>query len=139
MKKIVLQFGSMAFALLLLFQLSKYSLFSQGWSNELFITLFAILFLAFGFLASRFLTQPKLVEVSPEPNIDDEKIAELGISKREYEVLQEVASGLSNQEIAGKLFISESTVKSHVSNLLVKLDAKRRTQAITNAKKYRII
>ena len=67
------------------------------------------------------------------------KIEELGLSKREYEVLQEIALGLSNQEIADKLFVSESTIKTHVSNLLIKLDAKRRTQAIRISKSLNII
>ena len=66
-------------------------------------------------------------------------ISELEITKREYEVLQEIASGLSNKEIANKLFLSESTIKTHVSNLLVKLDAKRRTQAIQIAKDFNIL
>lgn len=76
-------------------------------------------------------------EILIKPDIEDFK--KLGISNREYQVLQEIAHGLSNQEIAEKLFISESTVKTHVSNLLLKLDAKRRTQALTNAKKMGII
>ena len=66
-------------------------------------------------------------------------IDELGLSKREYEVLKEVAFGLSNQEIADKLFVSESTIKTHVSSLLVKLNAKRRTQAIQVSKDFNII
>ncbi|WP_298550235.1 LuxR C-terminal-related transcriptional regulator [uncultured Algibacter sp.] len=50
-----------------------------------------------------------------------------------------MALGLSNQEIAEKLFVSESTIKTHVSNLLIKLDAKRRTQAIQISKSLNII
>ena len=64
---------------------------------------------------------------------------QLGISNREYEVLLEIAKGLSNKEIANRLFISESTVKTHVSNVLIKMDAKRRTQAISIAKSLAII
>ena len=64
---------------------------------------------------------------------------QLGISNREYEVLLEIAKGLSNKEIANRLFISESTVKTHVSNVLIKLGAKRRTQAINIAKSLTII
>lgn len=71
--------------------------------------------------------------------VDSNKIAQLGLSKREYEVLQEISIGLSNREIADKLFVSESTIKTHVSNILVKLDAKRRTQAIQRAKEFQII
>ena len=75
----------------------------------------------------------------PLNEINHEKISELEISKREYEVLKEIALGLSNKEIADKLFLSESTIKTYVSNLLVKLNAKRRTQAIQKAKILQII
>jgi len=138
-KQIVFQFGLLALALMALLQLSKYSLFLRGFSNEWMITLFAILFLAFGYYASRVISKPKIEYKEIPKKIDDERITELGISTREYEVLQLISSGLSNQEIAQKLFISESTVKTHVSNLLMKLDAKRRTQAVTNAKAINIL
>jgi len=55
------------------------------------------------------------------------------------EVLQAVQKGLSNAEIAVELSVSETTIKSHVSNLLVKLDAKRRTQAVANALKWSVL
>ena len=67
------------------------------------------------------------------------KIEALEISKREYEVLQSISEGLSNREISEKLFLSESTIKTHVSSLLVKLNAKRRTQAFQIAKSLQII
>jgi DNA-binding CsgD family transcriptional regulator len=139
LKQIVLQFGLLALALLLLLQLSKYSLFLRGFANEGAVTLFAILFLGFGYFVSRLISKPSIKYEAPPKEIDESKIADLGISGREYEVLVLISSGLSNQEIAQKLFISESTVKTHVSNLLMKLDAKRRTQAVTNAKALNIL
>lgn len=63
----------------------------------------------------------------------------LGLSSREMEVLQLMAQGLSNQEIADKLFLSVPTVKTHSSNLFFKLDVKRRTQAIEKARQLKII
>ena len=72
-------------------------------------------------------------EVIPKPTID------LGISKREFEVLQLIAKGYSNQEIADQLFISLPTVKTHVSNLFSKLDVKRRTQAVKKATELKLI
>ena len=138
-RKVALQFGLFAFILLVLFQLSKYSLLLGSFQSELLVALFAGLFLIFGFFVSRLIFKKKemvVVEKIVEAPIalDEEKIRKLGISQREYEVLQEIAKGLSNQEIAHKLYISETTVKSHVSNLLLKLDAKRRTQAVSKAK-----
>jgi DNA-binding CsgD family transcriptional regulator len=138
-KQIVIQFGLLALALMLLLQLSKYSLFLRGFSNEWMITLFAILFLGFGFYASRAISKPKIEYTEIPKEIDENKISDLGISSREYEVLELISAGLSNLEIAQKLFISESTVKTHVSNLLMKLNAKRRTQAVMNAKGLNIL
>ena len=63
----------------------------------------------------------------------------LGISRRELDVLNLMAEGLSNDEIAGKLFVSLNTVKTHSSNIFLKLDVKRRTQAVEKAKRLNII
>ncbi|MBQ4818925.1 response regulator transcription factor [Aquimarina sp. MMG016] len=105
-------------------------------SIEIIIAIIAVIFFIIGVIINkRVLHQQK----TPIQEINHQKITELGLSKREYEVLCEIASGLSNKEIADKLFVSESTIKTHVSNLLVKLDAKRRTQAIQIAKELQII
>lgn len=74
-----------------------------------------------------------------QSKINHNKISELGISKREYEVLCEIALGLSNTEIAQKIYVSESTVKTHISNLLLKLNARRRTEAVRIARELNII
>ena len=136
MKKTVLVFSLLILALLLLFQFSKYALISGNLKIEYIMALIAIVFLSIGIFINK-KTQKQNSTSSNE--IDFEKIEDLGLSKREYEVLKEVASGLSNQEIAEKLFVSESTIKTHVSNLLVKLNAKRRTQAIQISKDLNII
>jgi len=66
-------------------------------------------------------------------------ISELELSKRELEILGLMAQGHSNEEIAAKLFVSLSTVKTHNQNLFAKLDVKRRTQAIEKAKRLHLI
>ena len=71
--------------------------------------------------------------------INRNEIERLGISKRELDVLGLMAQGLSNEEIAGKLFVSLNTVKTHSSNIFLKLDVKRRTQAVEKAKRLNII
>lgn len=136
MKKTILVFSLLIFALLLLFQFSKYTLISGNLQIEYIMALIAIVFLSLGIFINK-----KTQKQKPTSNneIDLQKIEELGLSKREYEVLKEVALGLSNKEIAEKLFVSESTIKIHVSNLLVKLNAKRRTQAIQISKDFNII
>ncbi|MDN5204929.1 response regulator transcription factor [Fulvivirgaceae bacterium BMA10] len=143
MRRVAIRFGMLAVALMLLIQLSKYSLLTRGLRDEFLIAFFAVLFVGLGVVLTKLVFKPKTKIIqsirSEEPKPDLAKIEELGISKREYEVLEQMARGKSNLEIADKLFISESTVKTHVSNLLVKLDAKRRTQAITIAKEIKII
>lgn len=136
MKKTILIFGLLVLALLLLFRLSNYALIRGNLQSEIIIAIIAIVFFVIGVFINK---RTGLTETSPIKTINHEKIKALGLSKREYEVLQEVALGLSNQEIADKLFVSESTIKTHVSSVLVKLNAKRRTQAIQIAKDSSII
>jgi DNA-binding CsgD family transcriptional regulator len=71
--------------------------------------------------------------------IDEKELARLGISTRELEVLQLMAGGLSNQEIAARLFVSLNTIKTHTGNIFVKLDVRRRTQAVEQARKLNLI
>nr|WP_210423659.1 response regulator transcription factor [Croceivirga thetidis] len=116
--------------------MGKYSFLSGSTSIELIISIVAIVFLGIGL----YINQQKKKQLQQDSfTIDFKKIQELGISNREYEVLMEISKGLSNKEIGEKLHISESTIKTHVSNLLIKLDAKRRTQAIQKAKELQII
>ena len=122
-------------------KLVEYRYFVRDIPLEFYIGIVAVMFTGLGIWAGLRLTRPKIVEIDTGgPFIrNEENLTRLGISRREYEVLQLVAEGLSNQDIANKLFISHSTVKTHVSNVLGKLDASRRTEAIARAKEMRII
>ncbi len=131
MKRTILVFGLLIFALLILFEISKRTYLSGDSSIEIIIAVIAIIFFFIGVYIKRTSLTGK--DLSSK-TVDHKKLKELHISNREYEVLCEIAKGLSNQEIADKLFVSESTIKTHVSNLLVKLNAKRRTQAIQISK-----
>ena len=137
MKKTILVFSALIIALLVLFQLSKYTYASGDASIENIIAVIAILFFFIGIYINKKSAQRN--SASSDYEIDHKKIEELGISKREYEVLMEISKGYSNKEIGEKLFVSESTIKTHVSNVFTKLDAKRRTQAIQKAKELQII
>jgi NarL family two-component system response regulator LiaR len=70
---------------------------------------------------------------------DGKKVDDLGITPRELEILELIAQGLSNREIAGKLFVSENTVKTHSSRVFGKLGAKRRTQAVQLGKELGLL
>lgn len=136
MKKTIVTFGVLILSLLIFFQLSKYSFVSGDLEVEIIIAIVAIIFFIIGiFLNKRSLHQERL----PEGELDLKKVKALDLSQREYEVLKEISLGLSNKEIGERLFLSESTIKTHVSNILVKLNAKRRTQAVQIAKELRII
>lgn len=136
MKKTILVFTLLILALILLFQLSKYAIISGNLNFESTLAIIAVVFFFIGvYLNKKSLHKRKVAVIE----IDHQKIEGLEISHREYEVLQAISEGLSNKEIADKLFLSESTIKTHVSNLLVKLNAKRRTQAIQIAKEHQII
>ncbi len=138
MKQTILIFSALSVAVLCLFQLSKYTLAFDDTNIDAVIAIVALVFFGIGvYLNKKSLQNQK--NSSSEGKIDHKKINQLGISKREYEVLIHISRGLSNKEIASRLFVSESTIKTHVSNILLKLDAKRRTQAIQKAKEHQII
>jgi two-component system, NarL family, response regulator LiaR len=112
---------------------------------EIYIGAIALLFTAVGIWFGLKYTKPKTVivnQILPDKNhfvFDEAKVAELSITKRELEVLQLMAEGLSNKEIADRLFLSLSTVKSHSNNLFDKLGVQRRTQAVDQGRKLQII
>ncbi len=136
MKKTILVFGLLILAILLLFQFSKYTLTTGNISTEVVVSIIALTFFFIGIYINK---KSLHKSTSNSTEIDENKIKELDITTREYEVLQYISDGLSNKEIGEKLFLSESTIKTHVSNLLVKLNAKRRTQAVQIAKSINII
>jgi DNA-binding CsgD family transcriptional regulator len=139
MRRTVIIYGLAMAVLLGLLKLVEYKYFVRDIPLEFYIGTVAVMFTGIGIWAGLRLTRPKIVEISGPFERDDASLKRTGISKREYEVLELISAGLSNQEIAEKLFVSTSTVKTHVSNVLGKLDASRRTEAIAKAKEMRII
>ena len=126
-------------ALIALLKFVEYKFVARDIPLEFYIGMIAVLFTAIGIWAGLRLTRLKVIEISGPFVQNEANLKHTGISKREHEVLELLAEGLSNQEIAEKLFVSNSTIKTHVSNVLAKLDASRRTEAIAKAKNLRII
>lgn len=120
-------------------------------SFELYAGSIAVIFTCLGIWLAVKLMKPNTVVVevevekeiyisnAPEFVLNERELDKLSISKRELEVLQLMAQGLSNQEIAGQLFVSLNTIKTHSSRLFEKLEAERRTQAVEKAKRLRLI
>jgi DNA-binding CsgD family transcriptional regulator len=133
-------------------------------SFEIYIGFIAVIFTALGIWLALKLSKPKIetvvveklvlreveveVYVTRNENLPDRQagftlntslVSRLELSKRELEILGLLAQGHSNQEIAAKLFVSLSTVKTHNQNLFEKLDVKRRMQAVEKAKRLHLI
>src|SRR5450432_630189 len=139
---------SLAFLLFLLKWLElRFIIFDH--SFEIYIGFIAFIFTALGIWLALKLSKPKIETVVVEKEVyinrnenfvlNKSLITQLELSNRELEILGLMAEGNSNQEIANRLFVSLSTVKTHNQNLFEKLDVKRRTQAIEKAKKLHLI
>jgi two-component system, NarL family, response regulator LiaR len=139
---------SLAFLLFLLKWL-ELRLIIFNHSFEIYIGCIAVIFTALGIWLALKLSKPKIETVVVEKEVyidrnekfvpDHSLVSQLELSKREMEILSLLAQGQSNQEIAAKLFVSLSTVKSHNQNLFEKLDVKRRIQAVEKAKRLNLI
>ena len=139
---------SLAFLLLLLKWLEfRFILFDH--SFEIYIGFIAVIFTALGIWLALKLSKPKVETVVVEKEVymtrnetfilNTSLISQLELSKRELEILSLMAQGHSNEEIAKTIFVSLSTVKTHNQNLFIKLDVKRRTQAVEKAKRLHLI
>jgi ATP/maltotriose-dependent transcriptional regulator MalT len=105
--------------------------------GEIYFALFAAAFLALGIWVGARLFRRPPANAGFTPNTAAR--ASLGISEREFEVLEHLAAGRSNKEIAQKLAVSPNTVKTHVARVYEKLEASRRTEAIAKARELGLI
>jgi NarL family two-component system response regulator LiaR len=153
--KHVIIYGVSLAALLFLLKWLELRFIIINHAFEVYAGAIAIIFTTLGIWLALKLTKPKIktVVVEKEVYVDKEVYVspaagftfneaafnKSGLSRRELEVLQLIAQGLSNQEIADRLFVSLNTVKTHSSNLFLKLDVKRRIQAIEKAKRLSLI
>jgi DNA-binding CsgD family transcriptional regulator len=114
---------------------------------EIYAGTIAVLFTALGIWLALKLITPKVKTVviekqvftNPDFIFNEAAAEKLHLSTRELEVLQLMADGLSNQQIAERLFVSLNTIKTHTSNLFLKMEVERRTQAIEKAKRLNLI
>jgi DNA-binding CsgD family transcriptional regulator len=126
-------------ALVFILKYLEYSLIVRDLSIEFYVGIVALFFTVFGIWVGLKLTRKKVVRVGPEFILDTSELERLEISKREYEVLELMAKGMTNREIAERLFVSLNTIKTHSSNLFLKLEVNRRTKAIQKAKELHLI
>ena len=146
MRRTVLLYGLVGGVLIAGLKLIEYRWLLVERSVEIYGGLVAAVFAAMGIWLGRKLTrrtETVIVEVpvpAPAGFVRDElKVQSLGITPRELEVLELIAQGLSNREIAERVFVSENTVKTHSSRVFDKLGVRRRTQAVQVGKELRLI
>ena len=151
--KQVFLYAASLVAILIVLQVLQYKFVLINHSFEIYIFSIAIIFTGLGIWLALKLVKPKkeIQTIVVEKNVYVKELSEeelkameaerqkLGLSPREQEVLQLMAEGLSNQEIAERLFLSVPTVKTHSSKLFEKLDVKRRTQAVEKARQLGLI
>ena len=147
MRNQVVLFGILGGVLIALLKAIEYRYLVVEHSLEIYGGLVALIFVSFGIWLGLRITGRKenivVREVAvPAPTtfaLNQEKLAEVGMTRRELEILELIAAGLSNKEIAGRVFVSENTVKTHSSRVFEKLGARRRTQAVQRAKALGLI
>jgi len=145
----ILLYGAALALLLLLMQWMEARFLVRSRSTEIYIGLIALVFTGLGIWLALKLARPKketiiikkeiLIPAQKEFSLNEAELERLSISKRELEVLQLIAEGLSNAGIAERLFVSLNTVKTHSSKLFEKLEVKRRTQAVEVGKRLGLI
>jgi DNA-binding CsgD family transcriptional regulator len=145
-KRTILIYGLCGGVLIVALKLIEYRFLVVEHSVEIYGGLIAAMFAAVGIWLGLKLTKKKEVIVEREVLVpahpfvlNEQRLRELSITRRELEILELIANGLSNREIAEKLFVSENTVKTHSSRLFDKLAAKRRTQAVQIGKESGLI
>ena len=147
MKRHILIYGVCGGLLILVLQLVEYRFLVLSYSFEVYAAVIAAIFATVGIWLGLKITKTEQVVVVrevpvPAPatfTLNEAKLGDLGITPRELEILGLIAQGLSNRDIAERLFVSENTVKTHSSRLFDKLSAKRRTQAVQIGKELRLI
>jgi two-component system, NarL family, response regulator LiaR len=143
----ILLFGLVGGILVALLRWTEYRFLVLEHSFEIYGGLIALTFAVLGIWLGRRLAGRGRRAVLPDARLqpgtpflpDEKKRDDLGITRRELEILELVAQGLSNREIAGKLFVSENTVKTHCSRAFDKLGARRRTQAVQLGKQLGLL
>lgn len=147
MKRQILIYGFVGGLLIALLKWTEFRFLVVEHSIEIYGGLTAVTFAVLGIWLGLKLTRTREKIVLKEVPIaaqaafapNESKREELGITRREVEILELIAQGMSNREIAEKLFVSENTVKTHSSRVFDKLGARRRTQAVQLGKQFGLI
>ena len=140
-------YGLCGGVLIVVLKLVEFKFLVVEHSMEIYAGLVALIFASLGIWLGLKLTKKKevlIVKEVPVPatqtfTLNEQRLKDLGITRRELEILELIAQGMSNREIADKLFVSENTVKTHSSRLFDKLSARRRTQAVQIGKEMGLI
>ncbi|MEO1263656.1 MAG: response regulator transcription factor [Bacteroidota bacterium] len=135
MKRTIVIYGIALASLTGLLKYLEYRYIVRDMSTEIYIGIIALFFTALGiWVGLKWTKRRQPAQETADPQISTDHLLEQhNLSKREFEVLTLIAKGLSNKEIAERLYLSTNTVKTHSSNIFAKLNVKRRTQAVQKA------
>ena len=128
-------YGIIMGTLLIVLQATGYRTIIRDISFEVYGLIIGLMFTGIGIWIGLLIFHEKL----PKIKVPHKKHKIYQLSDREFEVLNAMVDGLSNQEIADRLFVSLNTIKTHTSNIYMKLNVKRRTQAIQKAREHHLI
>jgi DNA-binding NarL/FixJ family response regulator len=146
-KRTILLYGLVGGVLIAVLKLIEYRYLVREHSFEIYGGIIALIFAGVGIWLGPKLKKTRTEVVVREVRVavtgpftrNETRVAELGITPRELEILEAMAAGHSNKEIGERLFVSENTVKTHAARLFTKLSASRRTQAVQKAKEAGLI
>lgn len=137
--KTILLFGFLLAILAVAIQFLQYNYFSGSLDQDIYTSIIAIIFTIVGiYIGVNSLKKRTDIPESTEAVIQS-KVKEMRLNEREYEILQLIAKGHSNQGIADQLFLALPTIKTHISNLYMKLGVRSRTQAIHKARVLKLL
>jgi NarL family two-component system response regulator LiaR len=144
----IVVYAALMSAMVFLLKWLQWKYLVADYSVEIYVGIVAVAFTGLGLWIATQLLKPKVQTVvvekevyitTPASNaVNEAELSKLNLTNREYDVLKLLTQGCSNAEIGDRLFLSLSTVKTHVSNLFVKMDVKNRTQAIEKANRLKL-
>lgn len=145
--KHILVYGVAAASLIFGLEWLQWNFLIADTALDLYIGLIAVVFTLLGMWVATQLIKPKTVFVEKQNQfqrpakfiVNQVELERLNLTNREYQILQLLVQGDSNADIANQLFLSISTIKTHVSNLYIKMHVKNRFQALTEAKRLQIV
>ena len=139
MKQVLISFALLISSVFILLWLAQVHQFFPDNIDDMWVAVFCISFLIVGVFVVKRIFRKTTVIVQRSSIINYVQLSKAGISRREGEILVLIDEGLTNQQIADRLFVSKNTVQKHIDNILAKLEVNQRAESVKKAKKLSIL